>query len=270
MTLHAPRDVGGNRAKVERCCTFFGNGAQHLGQGRIFQGVADRTWQALRVIEIAAGLRIAAQRLLSDEQLVQSRADRKAALSQFDRRLEQDRPGKSAMLAMGLGQHRHNTGCRDRKTTDDGLRHSQGLAISAQEHRRLDRSGSGLATIPGLHRAAVPMHQKCATTDATGLRLDQGQHHLHGDRRIERRAAGLQNLVASLDRQRIRRSHCKMFSRPAWLGGQTTGCFRLDQRLISIDVIQRQKNQQNKQARNSHRIGFRAGRTPMISGGRFN
>ncbi len=51
----------------------------------------------------------------------------------------------------------------------------------------------------------VVMQQEPAAADAGGLRLDQSQHHLHGNRGIDRTAAFAQDLPPRLHRQRMRR-----------------------------------------------------------------
>jgi hypothetical protein len=48
------------------------------------------------------------------------------------------------------------------------------------------------------------VQQEGAAADARGLGLHQAEHHLHRDRRIERRAAALQHIVARARGERIR------------------------------------------------------------------
>ena len=49
------------------------------------------------------------------------------------------------------------------------------------------------------------MQQEGAAADAGGLRLDQPEHHLYGDRRIDRGTASRQHVVAGLRSERMRR-----------------------------------------------------------------
>ena len=48
------------------------------------------------------------------------------------------------------------------------------------------------------------MDKECAAAEARGLRLDEPEHQLHRDRRVDRRAALTQNLAAGLGRERMR------------------------------------------------------------------
>jgi hypothetical protein len=73
--------------------------------------------------------------------------------------------------------------------------------------------------------AGVVVHQEGAAADAGRLRLDQGQHHLHGDRRVDRRAALLEHLVSGIDRQRIGGRDHVLARRPAGLVGIPGGDF---------------------------------------------
>ena len=51
------------------------------------------------------------------------------------------------------------------------------------------------------------MQQIATATDAGGLRLDQGQDHLDGDRGVDGAAAPAQDVAANLRCQRMRRYH---------------------------------------------------------------
>ena len=72
------------------------------------------------------------------------------------------------------------------------------------------------------------MQQERAAADAAGLRLHQRQHHLHGDRGVDRRAAGLEHLVAGVGGQRVGRRDRELASRPAGLVGVARRALGLD------------------------------------------
>ena len=65
---------------------------------------------------------------------------------------------------------------------------------------------------------AVVVQQKSTSADATGLRLYQGQHHLHRNRRVHCCAACLQHLVTRITGQRVGRGHAALFEVPTRFG----------------------------------------------------
>ena len=143
--------------------------------------------------------------LILGEFLMQSRRDREALLRQLDRRLEQLRPRQAPMLPMHELQHAHRPGHADREPADDRLLELHGRAVRVQEHVGRRRGRRGLAAVIGRERLALAVEgeQEPAAADAGGLRLHQRQHHLHGDRRIDRIAALAQDVEPGLRRQRI-------------------------------------------------------------------
>ena len=76
------------------------------------------------------------------------------------------------------------------------------------------------------------MQQKSAAADAAALRLNQGQHHLHGDGRIGGTAAGFEHLVARVGGQRVGGSNGKFFSRPTRFFGVAGAAFGLRGRVV--------------------------------------
>jgi hypothetical protein len=193
----------GHGALVEGLGAFPGDAPQHGGIGRVPEPRADRLRRAVGLEEIGPGLRVAAQGGLAADQLVEPRADRKALLRQADGRLEQPRPRQLAVLAMRLGQHGEHAGRAGGQAAHDGLAHRQRLAVGLEEHLRRGGGGRRLAAVEGLHLVAVPMHQEGAARDAAGLRLDEAQHGLYRDGRIDGRAAGPQHLDAGIHGQRV-------------------------------------------------------------------
>jgi hypothetical protein len=103
-------------------------------------------------------------------------------------------------------QHPHDTRHADRKTTDYRVVELQRLPVGAEEHLRRRRSRRGFAPVIAFEpmRRGVVMQQESAAADTGGLRLDQSQHHLHRDRRIDRTAAFAQDLAAGFDGERMR------------------------------------------------------------------
>ena len=70
------------------------------------------------------------------------------------------------------------------------------------------------------------MQQESATAKARGLRLNQSEHHLHGDCGIYCATAITQNLLARLCRQRICRHRHETLCAHQRLGHFGCGCFR--------------------------------------------
>ena len=132
------------------------------------------------------------------------------SLGQPDRRLEQVGPGQLAVLPVRQLQQGDGAGHADREARPTASRKRQRLAVAAQEQLGRRAGRRGLAAVVGDHGAgrAVEMQQEAAAADARGLRLDDAQHHLHGDRRIDRRAAAAQDVEPGLGGQRVgRRDH---------------------------------------------------------------
>jgi hypothetical protein len=229
MAAHATHDVGGHRALVQRHRPLLRDRPQHLRQRRVAQHVADGLRLAVGAVEVGRRLRVGLQGGVRGQQAVQPRADRKAALGQRDGGLEQARPGQPAVPAVCLLEHAHHAGHTDRATADRSLPQRHGLAVGAQEQAFVGLAWRRLAAVPGLHVPAVPVQQEGAAADAAGLRLDQGQHHLHRHRRIQRTATGHKDLPAGLGGQRVGGRHRHAPERPARLGlqaGRTLGLRR--------------------------------------------
>ena len=68
---------------------------------------------------------------------------------------------------------------------DSALGFSHGLAVRTEEELLVHAGRGRLATVESLHVLAIEMQQERSTTNAAGLRFHQGQHHLHGDGRID-------------------------------------------------------------------------------------
>ena len=136
----------------------------------------------------------------------------KAVAGRGDRRLEQVAPGELAVFLVGEFQHRQDAGHADRDAGGDGLAIAERLAVAIEEHRRRGAGRRRLAAVvdgDGLGRAVV-VQQEAAAADARGVRLDDAQHHLHGDGRIDRGAAAPQHFQTGLDGQRMGRRHHRL------------------------------------------------------------
>lgn len=138
---------------------------------------------------------------------MQPGADGEALVGQRDGGLEQARPGQLAVLAVGLREHRHRAGGAHRAAAGHGHHEGQGLALFVEEELLVGPGGRGLAAIEGLDAAPVVVQQEGTAADAAGLRLHQREHHLHGDGRVHRAAAGAQDARAGLSGQRVGRRH---------------------------------------------------------------
>jgi hypothetical protein len=77
---------------------------------------------------------------------------------------------------------------------------------------------------------AVVVQQERTAADAARLRLDQTQHHLHGDGRVDGRAASFKDCVTRVGGQRMGCSYSKVLGRPAGFVGVARRCFGLQQR----------------------------------------
>ena len=239
MSQHAPHDVLRNGSIVQRCAAIRRDGAQHCGQRRVAQHMAHgmRHWvrRAVGGVEVARRLRIALQIALGTQHRVQSRAHGKALLGQCDGRLQQARPGQSAMRAVGVFEHPHRAGHAHRAAAGDGLAQRHGLAITAQEEVFTRSRGRRLAAVPGLHLRAVPVQHEGATADAAALRLHQREHHLHGHGGVHRGAAGFEHLHASTRCQRMSGGHGVAREGPAGFGRDAAGAFGQGRRAGSVE-----------------------------------
>jgi hypothetical protein len=102
------------------------------------------------------------------------------------------------------------------------------MGLPSAPRKSFSSAAAGAVSRPSkASTAAVVVQQEGAAAYAAGLRLDQREHHLHGDRRIHRRAAGLEDLVAGIGGQRVGRGHGEFFRGPARLGREARSAFGL-------------------------------------------
>ncbi len=137
---------------------------------------------------------------------VQPRGDLEAVLAQADRILEQRRPGQPAVPAMGHFQHAQQARCSDRQAAVDRGGKSQRPPVAIEELVRRGAGRRGLAAVERAQRirCTVEMEQEPAAADAGRLGLDDIEHHLRGDRRVDRTAAAGQRAHAGVHGVRVR------------------------------------------------------------------
>jgi hypothetical protein len=95
------------------------------------------------------------------------------------------------------------------------------------EQSLVDRRRCRLATVEGDRFAAIVVEQEGAAANAARLRLDQAEHHLGADCRVDRRPAGSEQGHTGFAGQRMRRRHGKLPPLPASLNRVLRGTFRL-------------------------------------------
>ena len=144
------------------------------------------------------------------------------------------------MLLVGQFQHANGAGHTNRLATHHSLHEGHGLAIGLDEQVLRGGSRRGFAAVIGLHHRTVGMQQEGTATDAAGLRLDQGEHHLHRHGSIDCAAAGFEHLVTGIGGQRVGRRYRKTPGGPARFGLLGRRAFRLLIRhLIGQDGLRR-------------------------------
>ena len=220
VRAHLGHDGLGHVALQQRLRALPRDGPQHRSQLGVLQHMAHGPGFAGGVVEVGGGHGVFGQEFVVGQQGVEPRADLEAALGQLDGGLEQLRPCQLAMLAVCQLQHAHRARNAHRAAAHDGVVEGQGLAVRADEELVGDGSGCCFAPVIGFHAGTRSMQQEGAAANAARLRLDQRQHHLHRNGRVDGRAARLEHLVARVGGQRVGRGHGKLFSGPArFFGG---------------------------------------------------
>ena len=190
---------------------------------------------ALRVVEIGSSDRVQGQGLVGCQQRGHARADRKTRGRDADGRGKQFGPSQAAMLLVCQCQHADHARNANRPPADHGLLKGHGCALGIQKQRGPRSRGCGFAAVKSLGFFAIKMQQKSPAAYAAALGLDHAQHHLHGNRRVDRAAACAQDLVARLGGQRVgcsnRKSACRKNGFFDTCAGQLGLCGRTDLRL---------------------------------------
>ena len=104
-------------------------------------------------------------------------------------------------------QHADHSRRGNGATADHSVIKRHGLAIGSDEQIFCCTCWRGFTAVKSGDAALVIVKQECTATDATGLRLNQAQHHLYGNRRIQGIATLLQNFQAGFCGYRIGGGH---------------------------------------------------------------
>ena len=227
----------GQGAAVEGVGALVGQGTQHPGQGRVGESGSCRLGGAIGLVEIGAGIRVPGEIGILGQQGGQAWAYHKPLLSQGDGGREQAGPGQFAIALVRQGQGAYRAGDPHGAPAHHAVVEGHRLAIS---HEQLIRGGGGgrFPTIHGGNPFAIPYQHEGAAADAGGLRLHQGQHQLHRDGGIHRRAARLDHLIAGIHRQRVGGGHHEGTALPALLVGPATGGLGGDQGLGGRSIME--------------------------------
>ncbi len=207
---HRRHDVGGDRAAVEGVRAAGRDGAQRRRVIRVLQDMADRQRGAVGIVEVSRRRRVALQARVAGDHLVQAGRYRETVRRQPGRRLEQPRPGQRPVPAVRQLEHAQQPGHADRPAADHRVPEAERLARIVREQvgprRRRRRFAPVITDQPAV--AGIVMKHEGAAAESRTLRLHQPQNRLHGDRRVDRRAAGLEDFDAGRHRMRIgRRDH---------------------------------------------------------------
>jgi hypothetical protein len=154
-------------------------------------------------------------------------ADRESVRCELDRGLEQFRPGEPAIFFVRHFQHGYDAGYADGQSARDHLRFWTRLAVRPQEHVGRRGRRRGFAAVEGgdFFGLGVVQHEECAAAKTGGFGLDQREHHLCCDRRIDRRTALVQHFEPGLRGIGVRgRNHFVRCKHGVGLGGGYGGC----------------------------------------------
>ena len=170
------------------------------------------------------------------------------------------RPGQRAVARVCCAQHRDRPGHAGRPPREHGIAVGERLAVRIEEHAGRRAMGRRLATVEGrdLLRRGVVIEHEAAAPDAGALWLDEPEHRLDRDGRIDRAAAGCEDFEAGFDGERVgRRDAGAACGRPS-LGGRPDRRgrrFGLDGRRAGGDPCRRQEC---NEAHGRHSAIFRA------------
>ena len=90
------------------------------------------------------------------------------------------------------------------KAAVDSFCERQRLAVVFQKQLGIRGSRGGFASVIGVYLLSIPYQCNGPTTNSTRLWFDQRQNQLHGNRRIDRRASGADDLVSDFNRDWMR------------------------------------------------------------------
>ena len=159
--------------------------------------------------------------LLNLQQGIEPRTDFESVFCQCNGRFKQARPSKPAMLLVCQLKHANGAGRSHRSATHHSVMEGHRFAVSAEKQVFISPCGCRFPPIKGFNHFTVVVHQKCTTANPATLRLDQGQHHLYRNSRVDGCTPGFEHLVACISGQRVSGCHGKPGGGPARLFGIT-------------------------------------------------
>ncbi len=186
-----PDHRAADTAVVEGLRAAIGDNAERFGQFGIGQPRARRFGIALGIEKIRPRRGEVLELGRIGDQPMQARGNLESVERQTHRGLEQARPGQAAVIVVREFEHAQHTRDADRVAAQRRLGESERLAFAVQEHVGLGAGRRGLAPVIGfdLLGLGLVVQQEPAAADTRALRLDQREHHLHGDRRVHGRTA---------------------------------------------------------------------------------
>ncbi len=198
-------DPGPGRPRVKRRRPLRGEPPQEVGIGLVGQPVAGVEQRAVGLREISDDVRRVVFRPIGVDHLFEPRADDEALVRGPFRVAEQGAPRQLAVLLMGEAEHPDRARNAGRPPAQQRDVERQRLARRIEEHARGRlRRGDFAAVVDGeLAGARVEIIHEGAAPDARALRLDEAEHRLDGDRRVDRVAAALEDIEAGLCRERV-------------------------------------------------------------------
>ena len=124
------------------------------------------------------------------------------------------------MLLMRHGQHRDGAGYTGGASALPGIDKAQRIAVPVQPVLFCRRCGRRFAAVIDRDRPClcIVADHEGASAETGALRLDQTQHHLHGNGGIDRIAAAAQCLQPGLDGQRMGGGDHRLLAPRSWSG----------------------------------------------------
>ena len=206
-----------DRPFVKGVSATRGDGPQRRGELRILEPVTDGERAAAIGEEVAPRRRHEARRAIETQQKVQALRYLEAVVGDADRRLEQLRPRQLAVLLVHVLQQPHEARDADAEPRQNSVVEGHRLAVDekAVGARRRRRRFAAVVDLQ-LGLCLVPIENEGAATEPARLRLDEVEHELRGDRRVDGRAAGAQHLAAGFGGEGVGgRHHVTLAPSPA-------------------------------------------------------
>ena len=184
---------------------------------------------AVRVEEIGARLRRKAAGVDLGELLGKAGRDGEPVSGEIDCRLEQLGPWELAEFVVGELERGEYAGSAYRQPAGHGDVRGERLSVGVEKEVGRSRRGRSLAPVEAceLVLLLVPIEDEGAAADARGLRLDQIEHHLCGDCRVDRAAALAQHGEACFGGERLGCDHHMPLRLDQRLRGEAAGDLRL-------------------------------------------